>query len=450
MKRRLLSMLVLSCMLALSLLTITTVPASAKGIGVKKPAPVPAMTEMVLSGPGEANLGEPFKLEGALRDQFGNRISNKSIAITANGIYIGQAPTDAYGVFKLQIHKDLPAGLYKITAHFNGAHLLDPTTAFTQVRILPAVLKVQTVPALAGVTFEVDKREFVSDENGLASIKLNKTGLYRLVAHIDKYQNPEKRIDFGRWEQESFEPSRSVRIPADEVIQVGLNVFHQINQTFVDTNGHPIPEGRISGITIKSAQGDVFNIDEGESLWVPASRTARRLSRLEETKLLYSVISVMIDGSSVVNQAQQRFYANQKDNWVISLLLYSLHINVKDALFGTPIGESIRLEYPDGQIKDYPLDPLKTVDVYSLARGIYHIEVIGTNGLKTTIPVALSRNQNVNLTVVTNLDLAVMGSLGLLTALVLVLVGRPWLVGNWLPKKQRVVREIGQVSFHEN
>jgi hypothetical protein len=450
MKRRLLTMLILSGMLAFSLQSFLVTPASAKHNSIKKPAPVPAVTEMVLSGPGIVVLGKPFVLEGALRDQFGNKIAHKSITFTANGGYLGQAPTSPDGVFKLTVHKDLPAGQYQITAHFDGAHLLDPSSGSTQVEVLPSILRVQTIPALSGVVFEIDGRQFVSGENGLATIEMYKTGLYRLKVLISNYKNPHKRIVFGRWEQESYEPSRSVRIPSNEVVQVGLNVFHEINQTFVDVNGHPIDPGRITGIMIKSAQGDVFSLKEGQTVWVPASRTARRQTSLEETKLLYSVISVTIDGSSVVNQAQQRFYANANDDWIISLLLYSMHVNVKDALFGTPIGESLRVAYPDGQIKDYKLDGLKSADIYSLARGIYHIEVIGINGLRTVLPVALSRDQTVNVTVVTYVDMAVVGSIGLLTAIGLVLFGRPWLIRNLLPKKSRTALQIGQVTFHEN
>ncbi len=303
---------------------------------------------------------------------------------------------------------------------------------------------------MAGVTFQIDGRQFVSNDNGLATTEIDQTGLYRLNVLIDQYNNPNQRVDFGRWTQESYQPFIDIRIPGDEAIQVGLNVYHQVNQTFVDLDGNPINPERITGIMIKSAQGDIFNIKEGQSTWIPSSRTARRHTGLEETKLLYSVISVTIDGSSVVNQAQQKFYANQNDTWPISLLLYSLQVEVKDVLFGTPVGEAVELEYPDKQVKTYPLGPLKTAEIHSLARGIYHLEVTGTNGLNTTIPVALSRNQKVSVTVVTYQDLAVAGTIGVIAALGLVLYGRPWLIGNLFKRKQRITRELGRASFHEN
>ena len=202
MKRRMLSMLMFTCLLALGLQLMFVFPASAKKNLVKTPAPVPVATNITLSSPGKVNLNQPFILEGTLKDQMGNRIALKSITIAANGVYLAQTSTNTDGTFRLQINKDLPAGLYLLAAHFKGGHMLDPTTVYTHLEITPAILRVQTVPAVAGVTFQVDGRLFVSDESGLATTEIDQTGLYRLNVLIDQYNNPNQRVDFGRWTQE--------------------------------------------------------------------------------------------------------------------------------------------------------------------------------------------------------------------------------------------------------
>ena len=120
-------------------------------------------------------------------------------------------------------------------------------------------------------------------------------------------------------------------MPSDTIIQVGLNIFHKVNLKFVDLDGFPVDPSRITSISIRSIQGDVFTLKPGDTPWLPASRTARYQTGLEKTDLLYSVNSVTIDGSNVVNSAQQRFYAKTDDTWSISLLLYSLHITARDA-----------------------------------------------------------------------------------------------------------------------
>jgi hypothetical protein len=228
---------------------------------------------------------------------------------------------------------------------------------------------------------------------------------------------------------------------------VGLNIYHQVGQTFLDLNGNPVDPARIDEFMIRSAQGDVFVFSDGTSRWIPASRIARRVTGLEETKLLYSVISVTIDGSNVVNQSQQRFYTHPNETWPISLLLYSLHISAVDGMFGSPVGKSVNVEYPDGKIVNYPLNRAGAVDIQSLARGTYYIELVGANGMSNRLPVALSRNQQVNTKVITYLDMAVVAMLGMVVALGLLLYGRPWILYAILRMNLRTVWENASVQI---
>ena len=454
MKRGMLSSLVSSALLALGLQLLWVLPVSASPLMEDKTPPAPpravAATELLLAAPAGVDLSEPFVLVGMLKDQSGVGIPDKSITFSVLGEYLGQTPTNDDGSFRLQVNKDLPAGIYWVTASFNGAHLLAPSNASTVLKINPTNVQVQTVPPVAGITFQMDGRQFVTNENGMANILMDKSGIYRLDVLIDQYHAAAQRVSFGRWSEESYEPFRDVRVPTNEVVQVGLNIFHQVSQKFVDLDGYPVDPQRISGIKIKSAQGDVFNLEHSQLTWLPASRTARRETGLEETKLQYSVISVMIDGSNVVNQAQQRFYADQDDNWTISLLLYTLRISAQDGLFGSPVGKTVNVEFPDGQTKSYLLDKSGTVEIHSLARGIYKIELTDTNGLKSTLPVALSRNQDLSAKVITYLDIGIVACIGVAFAVGLILYGRPWLLNLFLRKKPGVTREPRWTSIHEN
>jgi hypothetical protein len=172
----------------------------------------------------------------------------------------------------------------------------------------------------------------------------------------------------------------------------------------------------------------VLNIDNGAPRWLLASSVARRTNGLEATQILYSVDSVMIDGSNVVNQAQQRFYAEPDDTWEIQLLLYSMNVSGRDALFGFPIGSGLRLEYPDGRVEAKPFTAKAGVTIDSLVRGIYRVSVTGAPGLAPISPVALSRDQDVRLLVISYLDLAVVLGLAAILGIGLVLVGRPRLL----------------------
>jgi hypothetical protein len=398
-----------------------------------------------LNGTDQVNLTEPITLTGVLTDLSTRQgIPDKTITISTFGVVLGQTHTDSNGAYQIEIHRDLPAGKYQVTAAFKGAHLLAPASTVFSIEINPATFTVQTVPAVAGITFQMDGRLFVSDQDGRASINVNHAGSYRLDMLINRYSNPSTEVKFGRWSDDFFQPYRNITVPSNKVTQVGLTIYHKVNLKFFDLEGFPVDPSRISEITIRSVQGDSFTLKPGDSPWMPSSRTARYHTGLEVTDLMYSVNSVTIDGSNVVNSAQQRFYAKQNDTWSISLLLYSLHVTVRDALFASPTGSAIDVVFPNGQATRYPLDPSGRMDLHALARGIYRVNLIGSKGLGTSTPVALSRNQTVNLKIVTRADMAVVGIGGMLFAMGLIIYGRPWLLGYFLRRRRYSSRMMGK------
>src|SRR5258706_14910885 len=104
-------------------------------------------------------------------------------------------------------------------------------------------------------------------------------------------------------------------------------------------------------------------------------------------------MSVVIDGSNVVYESQQRFYVERNGVWPIKLLLYSIHFTAHDALFHFPTGSGIRLEYPNGKNQTFPFNANKQYEIERIARGIYKINFVGITGMSSKKPNALSRNQ---------------------------------------------------------
>ena len=399
-------------------------------------------TFIILNEIHDVSLGESILISGTVKDAYDRPVAEKSILFTIEGKYLGQARSDENGNFERTVKNRMDAGTYEITATSNATRYLASTSSSATLKVQPAIVRVQTVPAIEGVNFELDGRRFVSGTDGSASIKMEKIGQYQLQVLAEEYQDPSQRIEFGRWLQESFEPYLNIEVPNDDIIQVGLNVFHLVSQSFLDLDGTSVDSERISTFTIRSIQGDVFEFTDGQPRWIPASRTARRITGLEETQLLYSVIEVMVDGSNVVNRSQQRFYAEPGfQKWEISLLFYSLRVNAQDGLFGFPVGSSVNLEFPDGSLKNYPLDENGVAEIHSLSRGTYFIEFLGTNGLSNRTPVALSRDQDVHTKVITYLDIAMVGLLGIVFALGILFYGRPWFLNALIKKKRPIVQE---------
>lgn len=409
---------------ALGLLGAWVKPAVAGSLAKVK---IPFAVEIGLDPLDPVVMGNSITLAGVIKDQYGKPVANKSVQFAVDGIYLGQTPSDEFGRFERTFKEDLVAGTHEVTAFSTASHLLQAGTATMSLEIKPAVVLVQTIPAIEGVAFKMDGREFLTNPAGLASIEISRPGRYRLYVLAEEYENPNQKVEFGRWSEEIFEPYRDIQVPYTDVIQVGLNVYHYLGQHFVDLDGEPVDTQRISEFSVRSLQGDAFTWTDQQFRWIPASRVARRITGLEVTPLYYSVTSVMIDGSNVVNQSQQRFYSSPGGVWEISLILYSLQVNAQDGFFGFPVGKAITMEYPDGKVVEFPLDDSGKVSIPLLARGTYYIQVTGVSGMSNRIPVALSRNQDVSIKIITALDMAVAGGLALLLALGLLVYGRPWL-----------------------
>lgn len=291
----------------------------------------------------------------------------------------------------------------------------------------PQVQQLQTIPPTPGVTFQIAGQQFVTGADGSTVVVVPQPGTYDLQVITDTYHDPYRRVEFSRWLSESFQPTRQIHIPSqsNQTIQVGLDVYELVGQKFVELNGAPVPLQRISEFTIRSLQGDIFTFHDGQPRWIPASRvTRRRDGGLDVVPLLYTVTSVMVDGSNVVNKAQQQFYAKPNGTWTITLLFYSIQVQARDALFGFPVGKAVNLELPNGQIQSVPLDSTGTARASSLARGQYYFQVTGAKGFSPRSPVALSKDQSITARVISFIDMGAVFAAGMLIAIALLVFGK--------------------------
>ncbi|HXD11618.1 MAG TPA: hypothetical protein VN653_16255 [Anaerolineales bacterium] len=254
---------------------------------------------------------------------------------------------------------------------------------------------------------------------------MEKTGKFRLELLTPKTEDENMKIEFSRWGDDTFVPYRDIEVPLTQPLDVGFEVSYQVSHTFINLDSQPVDPARITSVTVKGSNGTTYTFSDNQPHWLLAGRVIRLSNGLEQTRILYSVIDVTIDGSNVVSQAQQRFYAEPNDVWPLKLLLYSARFTARDALFRFPIGTGIQMEYPDGDIKTFKFDSSNEYSSEGLARGIYHVTVIGVRGIAPPTPIALSRNQDVELIVLSYIDIGVMLALGLSFAFGLLFFGRP-------------------------
>jgi hypothetical protein len=262
-------------------------------------------------------------------------------------------------------------------------------------------------------------------------------------------------MHFGRWGDDEFAPTRKIEVPLDKPLEVGFEVSYQVSQTFVDLDHQPVDSSRITSITYKGSNGATFTFEDTGTHWLPSGRIIRLNNGLQETRILYSVMSIVIDGANVVSQAQQRYYVDPDDLWTIQVLLYEAHFSARDALFGFPIGTGIHMEFPDGEVQEYTFDPKEGYTLKGLARGIYKVTVTGAQGYAPPTPIALSRSQDVELMVFSYIDMGFLMSIGLILSVGLLWYGRPyiftqiWAFGRRLIPTGRGLQPAGETNLFQ-
>ncbi len=424
-------------------LTVVTLSFFSFALSVQAIGTATVGTTLTFQPPIPVSVGNPALVSLQLISSKGEPVVNQRVELFVNGKSERQTKTDASGNVTFKVRRD-EAGTYALSATFKGSRApsLGSSKAAADLVITPALIEVHTTPALPNIRFALDDRFFSSDDYGVARIEVTKAGKYHLELLPLETNDPDIQRAFGRWGDDYFVPSREIEVPLKGQLNVGLEVSYQASQTFIDLDKKPVNMSRISSITLKGSNGATYTFEDNLPHWLPAGRVIRLNNGLEETKILYSVISVVIDGSNVVSQAQQRFYVHPNDVWPVKLLLYSAGFTARDALFRFPIGTGIHVEYPDGDVQSFNFDSNHEHAITGLARGIYRVTVIGAKGYAPPTPIALSRDQNVELMVFSYLDMGVLGSIGVIIALGLLFFGRPHLMMDTITFPVRAISQV--------
>jgi hypothetical protein len=307
--------------------------------------------------------------------------------------------------------------------------------AEADIIIEPAKVAIYTVPPVPGVKFKLNNEIYTSDENGVAELSVNMSGVYSLevLPMEEDSLSSESQLAFARWNDNVFTAKRKVYFPRARRLEAGFLVNYQMDQIFYDATGEQVDPARVSSMVIRGI-GNTYTLDGAGPVWLPSNRLTRRIGeRLQSQEILYYFRDVTIDGANVINRSEQRFHINPNDTWPIQVLLYSARFTARDAMFHFPIGKGIELTYPDGHTEKFFFDSGKAqVTIPSLARGSYSAKITGVGGSAPPTPIYLSRDQDVELLMLSYLDIALIIGIPLSIALAFFFIGRPY----WM----RVVR----------
>jgi hypothetical protein len=286
-------------------------------------------------------------------------------------------------------------------------------------------LVVATMPTVVGFIFAVDDRQYRTDSSGKARIEsmtCNDTEQALAPVSGDIDQGGGTTATFDGWYGDEF----LGRTRGSGTIYAAFRQRTRVDLALVDLQGAPVERSQVGTIVIKGSTGAEVEVPPDRS-WVllDSSRVVRFSAGLVSKDILWSVQSAEIGGNTAVNRGEVRFEPRKTDVVTIPLLLYTLRMTVRDTILHRPVGEVVSVIAPDGSVRTVELGSGASGEVGPLARGQYTLVARGgLIAINFRQPVAISRLQEAQLTVVSYVDLAIGGGVFLVVTVGLLLVGR--------------------------
>jgi hypothetical protein len=289
---------------------------------------------------------------------------------------------------------------------------------------VPGTLDVQTLPPVPGASITIDGRTFVTDDHGFVHIEIDRwTQDLKERIEIPDIMLPDgSQASFARW----FGWSNTLQ----DDVTAALFVEFPIAYTFIDLQGNPIDPATVDSLTFKSSTGVSHTFEQSEHTdqhMLRGSRVVPTQAGPINKELYYTLESVMVRGTNVVNRAQQRYHPATESAWTVQLRYFFVDFSARDAFFGFPIGSAVKLVNPDGHVEQIPFGSGANLRLGPLPRGEYQVSAVGP-GFSPPAPLMLTRDQLVEMKVITYVDMAFAGILLAVIGFGLLFTGRPQLL----------------------
>ncbi|HYT10272.1 MAG TPA: metallophosphoesterase [Mycobacteriales bacterium] len=324
------------------------------------------------------------------------------------------------------------AGQLRSFAEVAGPAARAPRAARVPARTGVVTLEVVTVPPVPAARFALDGRPVATDRRGVVRLQVSRAPVrHRLTLLNPSITTGGETATFVRWwGQRDRDASYRSTVPLQPLhrdlrVQVAFSTSYEVRYTFTNQASRPIDPKRVkvTSVTFRSSTGEIHTVRGSGAVRLAGARPKLEQSKIVARDTDYSLDSVVVDGSNVVDAGRQRFRPSRTRAVSLVLQLRSVRVQAHDFLFGYATGAGLRLTYPDGHSERFPFGPDREVSLENLARGTYEMSVEGA-GYSFARPVALSRSQFVDLRVVSYPDIAVVAVLLLLTLGGLVAIGR--------------------------
>lgn len=382
-------------------------------------------TRITLSNPGDVVIGTTVVVTANLTTLGGNGLPTSRITMEVNGVLARATRTDATGKVDLSLSSDYvkSAVTLKIRVAYAGDSTHGPSAGLTTIVIRPATIDVVTVPAIVGMSITLGDQEILTDAQGTATFAVNELGRLRLTPRFDLPESSGIRVGFVRWNDDVYDPVRTVDIAGDVRLTLGVRLAYRTSIRFVDPDGNVVDPSLIQSVQMETSSGPTRTVTSYDEVWLEAEVPVKRTFGLVGVPNVHRVSEVTIAGTNVVNRGQQTWAPTLDGVLTVEVLLYHLDIRVEDALLKSAILTKVTLEYPDGTTVTHDTTADGKVSFGALPRGDYRI-VVHASGIVPPSPIALSRPQDTTIRIISNTDMSIAGGLILLVILSLVVLGR--------------------------
>ncbi len=264
---------------------------------------------------------------------------------------------------------------------------------------------VQTVPSLAGVAVQFDGLSTVTGPAGQATFSAVplKDAATRVGVKTQVVSGG-LRVSLYRVVIDPNHPSFQRRLLLE------LTEDKRVSISVVTPDGRRVDPSGITGLSMTDNLGRTLTLAGSQvagPVWMEALVPALGKDGIYGRLVTYTLQSVMVRGSNVVNQGRLRLVPFSASTWVIHGLFFDLSIHATDALAGSPAGTSVKLVFPDQSERTLTMGSAHAARFVDIPRGQYTVVVQG-GVMNLRSPLRLSRDQELSEKVVTTGDAALL------------------------------------------
>jgi hypothetical protein len=282
-----------------------------------------------------------------------------------------------------------------------------------RLRPIAGTVHIRTVPATAQVEFVLDGTSAMTDRNGEAMTSAANLNDVNERLRLASAAAGDRQVSILKV---TTAPQAALH---ERELVVALEVSRPIRLRFVDERGVAVPTHRVSAVQLHSGQRSVTvqGAAVRQPIMLGAAIAERAGTEWRVNRIAFTITSVTVDGGEAVFAGQQRFEPVSAAVWTVRLAVFTITVTARDALFGTRVGSTLLVTRPDGAILRRVTVGVRTPALLpSIVRGDYDLRVQAAL-IGGTTPVHISRDDHLDLRVVTRLDaIAVAAFVALLVA----------------------------------